>query len=149
MKVCIAGEGAQGKTHMEALAKRKDVEVVTVAGGLEADTVEFAREWGIPHYSMNLEECMEQPGVEAVVLTTPNHMHADQTELALEMGKHVLLELPMGLTLAESQRVAAKEEETGLVCMVCHTNRFNPAFREVHRRVHDGELHLQIGRAHV
>ena len=142
MKVCIAGEGAQGKTHMEALAKRKDVEVVTVAGGLEADTVEFAREWGIPHYSMNLEECMEQPGVEAVVLTTPNHMHADQTELALEMGKHVLLELPMGLTLAESQRVAAKEEETGLVCMVCHTNRFNPAFREVHRRVHDGELHL-------
>ena len=111
MKVCIAGEGAQGKTHMEALVKKKDVEVVTVAGGIEADTVEFAREWGIPHYSMNLEECIEQPGVEAVVLTTPNHLHAAQTELALQMGKHVLLELPMGLTLAESQRVAEREEE--------------------------------------
>ncbi len=142
MKVCIAGEGAQGKTHMEALVKKKDVEVVTVAGGIEADTVEFAREWGIPHYSMNLEECIEQPGVEAVVLTTPNHLHAAQTELALQMGKHVLLELPMGLTLAESQRVAEREEETGLVCMVCHTNRFNNAFREIHRMVHSGELRL-------
>ena len=142
MKICLAGEGAQGVTHMEALRKRTDVEVVTLAGGIEADTAEFAREWDIPHYSMDLEECLGQDGVEAVVLTTPNHIHAEQAELAMKMGKHVLLELPMGMTLAESQRVVQVEEETGLVCMVCHTKRYDNVFREIHRRVHSGELTL-------
>ncbi len=118
MKICLAGEGAQGITHMEVLRKRTDVEVVTLAGGIEADTAEFARGNGIPHYSMDLEECLGQDGVEAVVLTTPNHIHAEQAELAMKMGKHVLMELPMGMTLAESQRVVQVEDDTGLVCIV-------------------------------
>ena len=98
MKVCLAGEGAQGLTHIEVWKQMPDVEVVTLAGGVEADTAEFAAKWQIPHYSMDLAECLQQPGVEAVVLTTPNQIHAEQATLALEMCKHVLLELPMGLS---------------------------------------------------
>ncbi len=142
MKVCLAGEGAQGLTHMEALKQMPDIEVVTLAGGIEADTAEFAQQWQIPHHSMDLAECLEQPGVEAVVLTTPNQVHAEQTVLALEMGKHVLLELPMGLSLEESKRVVEAEKKSGLVCMVCHTARYSGAFREVRRRVLSGELTL-------
>ena len=142
MKICLAGEGAQGLTHIEELQKMADVEVVTLAGGLEADTAEFAEKWQIPHYSMDLAQCLEQPGVEAVVLTTPNQIHCEQAVLALEMGKHVLLELPMGMSLAESRRVVEAEEKSGLVCMVCHTQRYSGAFREVWRRVRSGELNL-------
>ena len=142
MKVCLAGEGAQGLTHMEALVEMEDVEVVTLAGGIEADTAEFARKWGIPHFSLDLEECLQQPGVEAAVLTTPNQIHCEQAELALNMGKHVLVELPMGLTLEECERVVAAEEKSGLVCMVCHSARYSGAFREVRRRINDGQLHL-------
>ena len=142
MKVCLAGEGAQGLTHVEALREMEDVEVVTLAGGIEADTVEFAGKWQIPHCSMDLKECLEQPGVEAVVLTTPNQVHAEQAALALDMGKHVLLELPMGMSLEESKRVVDAEERSGLVCMVCHTMRYSGAFRDVRRRVHSGELKL-------
>ena len=142
MKVCLAGEGAQGFTHMEALSARDDVEVITLAGGIEMDTAEFAGKWNIPHYSMNLEECLNQPGVEAVVLTTPNQIHCEQAELALGMGKHVLVELPMGLTMEECERVASAEEASGLVCMVCHSLRYLGAFREVRRRLQVGELHL-------
>ncbi len=142
MKVCLAGEGAQGLTHMEVLKQMPDVEVVTLAGGIEADTAEFADKWQIPHYSMDLAQCLQQPGVEAVVLTTPNQVHAAQAILALEMGKHVLLELPMGLSLEESKSVVEAEQKSGLVCMVCHTTRYSGVFREVRRRVHDGELKL-------
>ena len=142
MKICLAGEGAQGLTHMEALTEMADVEVVSLAGGIESDTAEFARTWNIPHYSMDLEECLQQPGVEAAVLTTPNQIHCDQTELALGMGKHVLVELPMGLNIEECERVVAAEEKSGLVCMVCHSARYSGAFREVRRRIRDDELHL-------
>ncbi len=142
MKVCLAGEGAQGLTHMQVLRQMKDVEVVTLAGGIAADAAAFAGEWGIPHCSVDLEECLAQPGIEAVILTSPNQVHCAQVELSLAMGKHVLVEIPMGLTLAESRRVVAAEAASGLVCMVCHTNRYNPLFREVHRRVRAGELTL-------
>jgi 2-hydroxy-4-carboxymuconate semialdehyde hemiacetal dehydrogenase len=80
--------------------------------------------------------------VEAVVLTSPNQLHTEQTVMSLEAGKHVLLELPMGLSLADSQRVVEAEETSGLVCMVCHTQRYNAPFREVHRRIQAGELTL-------
>ena len=121
MKICLAGEGAQGLTHMQALQSIGDVEIVSLAGGIEADAAAFAKQWNIPHVSLDLEECLRQPGVEAVILTTPNHLHASQATLALNMGKHVLVELPMGLSLEDSQRLADLEERTGLVCMVCHT----------------------------
>lgn len=142
MRVCVVGEGAQGITHMEALQKLPGVEVVTVAGGLAADTEEFAGRYGIAHWSLDLETCLQQDGVEAVVITSPNQVHADQTVMALEAGKHVLLELPMGLDLAEARRVVAAEEESGLVCMVCHTQRFSGAFQRVHQLVEEGQLNL-------
>ena len=141
MKVCLAGEGGQGTTHMNVMSKMEDVEVVTLAGGLENDTAEFAQTWNIPHYSMDLEECLGQDGVEAVILTSPNQVHEQQTTLALEMGKHVLVEIPFGLNVEESRRIAVLEEKTGLVCMVCHTMRYMGGVRELRRLVREGELH--------
>jgi len=131
-----------GLNHMKALSALDDVEVVTLAGGVEEDAAAFAREWGIPHYSLDLEECLNQPGVDAVLLATPNQVHAKQAELAMRMGKHVQVEIPMGLSLEESQRVAEVEKETGMECMVCHSQRYYAPHNEVVRRVRAGELHL-------
>jgi len=142
MKICMVGEGAQGVTHIEALKKMEDVEVVSVAGGIEADARAFAQEHGIDHVSTNLEECLDQPGVEAAVITSPNQLHCEQTVMALEKGVHVLIELPMGLSWAESQRVAEAEEKSGKVAMLCHTHRFNPVFQKIHEMIADGDLHL-------
>jgi len=142
MRVCMVGEGAQGITHMESLRKLGGVEVVTVAGGLEADTREFAARYGIPHWSLDLETCLQQEGVEAVIIASPNQIHSEQTVMALEAGRHVLLELPMGLNLEESRRVVEAEEKSGLVCMVCHTQRYSAAFQRVHQLVDEGQLTL-------
>ena len=142
MKICLAGEGAQGISHADALQGIEGIEIDTLAGGIAADAEAFAAERAIGHWSLDLEECLSRDGVEAVILTTPNQVHCEQVELALNMGKHVLVEIPMGISLEESQRVAALEKSTGLVCMVCHTQRYNGAFIEVHRRLQQGELTL-------
>ena len=142
MKVCLAGEGAMGTNHMKVLQGIDGIEVVSVAGGIEADTAEFANKFGIPHFSLDLEDCLDWPGVEAVVLASPNQIHASHTEMALNAGKHVLVEIPMGLSLEESRRVAELESETGLVCMVCHTLRYSPPHVEMRRLVRSGDLDL-------
>ena len=117
--------------------------MVSLAGGIAADAEAFAREHGIGHVSTDLEECLDRPGVEAAVITSPNQLHCEQAVAALERGLHVLLELPMGLSLAESRRVVEAEERSGKVAMMCHTQRYNAAeFRRVHRMIEAGDLHL-------
>lgn len=142
LKMCLAGEGAMGLNHMTSLRQIEGVEVVSLACGVEKDGAAFAKEWEIPHYSLDFEECLNQPGVEAVLLASPNQVHAEQAITAMRMGKHVQVEIPMGLTLEDSERVVATERETGQVCMVCHTKRYQGPFREVRRRVLEGDLHL-------
>lgn len=142
MKVCLAGEGAMGGNHVKTLQSIEGVEVVTLAGGIEADAAAFAKEHGIPHHSLDLEECLSQPGVEAAVLPTPNQVHASQSELALNMGKHVFVELPMALNLKDSEHLVSVAEKSGLVCMVNHSMLYNPFHREIYRQVHSGEFTL-------
>ena len=69
-------------------------------------------------------------------------MHADQAIATMHAGKHVQVEIPLADTLADAQRVAATQVDTGLVCMVGHTRRFNPSHQWIHRRVVDGELNV-------
>jgi 2-hydroxy-4-carboxymuconate semialdehyde hemiacetal dehydrogenase len=143
MKVCVAGEGAIARKHLDGLARIDGVEVVSLAGGNPTDTEELATERGIPHWSLDLDDAMGQPGVDAVILTTPTQLHAAQAIAAMEAGKHVLVEIPMADSLADAEAVVAAQERTGLTAMVCHTRRFNPSHQWVHQRVVRGELTLQ------
>lgn len=142
MKICLAGEGAMGGNHIKALAAIDGVEVAALAGGIEEDTKKFADEWNIPFWTMNLEEAIERPGIDAVILTTPSHLHSDQAEMVLGKGKHVLVEIPMSLNLADAERVQAAKEAAGKVCMVAHTRRFSPPHSDIRRRLQAGEFHL-------
>ena len=128
---------------MDGLERIDGVDVVSLAGGNPADTVKFAAERGIPHWSLELDECLARPEVEAVILASPTPLHAAQAERVLRAGKHVLVEIPMAESLAESEQLVAVQAETGLTAMVCHTRRFNPSHRWLHRRFASGELSLQ------
>jgi len=142
MKICLAGTGAMGVIHMKALQKIDDVEVVAIAARSEASAQAFAAEWHIPFASTNLEACIAQPGVDAVILTTPSEQHADQSVLALSMGKHVQVEIPMALSLADSERMLDASRKAGKTLMVTHTRRFSSPHREIKRRIREGTLHL-------
>ncbi len=143
MKLCVAGQGAFGQKHLQGLARIDGVEVVSLAGGSPATTKAVAKKFGIPHWSTDLAESLEQPGVEAAILTTPTQIHAEQAEKCMRAGKHVEVEIPMADGLADSERLVRVQEETGLVAMVGHTRRFNPSHQWIHRRIQSGELTIQ------
>jgi 2-hydroxy-4-carboxymuconate semialdehyde hemiacetal dehydrogenase len=143
MRICLAGTGAMGVIHMKALKKIDGVEVVSINSRTEESGKAFAEEWKVPHYSTNLEESIDQPGVDAVILTTPSNMHPDQTILALNKGKHVQVEIPMSLNLPDAQRMLDVAKKSGKVCMVTHTRRFSSPHREMRRRIQEGTFHLQ------
>ena len=143
MKICVAGEGAFGNKHLEALARIDGVEVASLVGGVAETTEEVAKKYKIPHWSLDLADGMAQPGVEAVILTTPTPLHARQAEQAMRAGKHVLVEIPMADNIADAERLVQVQKEKGVVAMAGHVRRFNPSHQWVHRKMVAGELKLQ------
>ena len=143
MNIVIAGEGAIARKHVAALSRIDGVKIVSVAGGFDADTREFAAEFDIPHWSLDLADSLDRPGVDAVILATPTPLHASQAIAALEAGKHTLVEIPMADNLADSEALVEAQERSGLVAMVGHTRRFNPSHQWVRARIEAGEFAIQ------
>jgi 2-hydroxy-4-carboxymuconate semialdehyde hemiacetal dehydrogenase len=140
MKIVVAGQGAFGVKHLEALQKIPDVQVVSLTGGNQEQTAEVAKRFGIPHFTGDLAESLAQPGVEAAILATPTQMHAQQAEQVMRAGKHVQVEIPMADNLADAERVLKTQQETGVIGMAGHTRRFNPSHQWVHNRIVAGKL---------
>jgi len=140
MKVCLAGHGAFGIKHLEAMSKIPDIEVISLAGSNTESAREVAQQWRIPHWTANLSESLAQPGLDAVILTTPTQMHAAQGVECMRAGKHVMIEIPMADSVADSERLVRTQQETGVVAMAGHTRRFNPSHQWIHQRIRAGEL---------
>jgi len=143
MKICVAGQGAFGVKHLEALQNIPGIEVVALAGGSPDTTKAVAERFKIPHWSLDLGECLAQPGVEAAILATPTQMHAKQAIQCMRAGKHVMIEIPMADTVADAEAIVKVQKETGLVAMAGHTRRFNPSHQYVHNKIVKGELRVQ------
>ena len=142
MKICLAGTGAMGEIHVKALQKIAGVDIVAVASRTEESGNKFAEQWKIPFHSTDLQRCIDRPGVEAVILTTPSDQHADQTVMALAKGKHVQVEIPMSLNLRDAERIVDAAKRSGRICMVTHTRRFSSPHREIRKRIREGTFHL-------
>ncbi|HEY3115280.1 MAG TPA: Gfo/Idh/MocA family oxidoreductase [Chloroflexota bacterium] len=143
MKVAIAGGGAFGTRHAEAIQNIAGVEVISAAGGRPAGVEEFAAKWSILHVASSFEEMLALPGLEAVIIASPTQIHAQQAEQCMRAGKHVLIEIPITDSTADAERLVAVQKETGVVAMAGHVRRFNPSHQWVHNRIQQGELKIQ------
>ena len=143
MKICMVGSGAFAKKHLDGLARIKDVEVVSIHGRTAETTKAVAEKYGIPHWTTNFDEAINRPGVEAVILTSPTQVHAEQGIQCMRSGKHVEIEIPISDSLADAEKILANQKETGLIAMGGHTRRFNPSHQFVHKKIKAGELKLQ------
>jgi 2-hydroxy-4-carboxymuconate semialdehyde hemiacetal dehydrogenase len=142
MKVGLAGQGAFGIKHLEAIQKIPGIEVITLTGGNQEATKEVAGRFGIPHYTSDLAESLKQPGLEAMILATPTQMHAAQTIQCMRAGKHVQVEIPMADTLQDAEEIVKVQKQTGVIAMAGHTRRFNPSHQWIHKKIVAGELKL-------
>src|SRR6202022_3852737 len=112
MKIALAGQGAFGVKHLEAVSRIEGIEVASLAGGNAGQTAEVAQKFNIPHWTTDLAESLAQPGGEAVILATPPQMHARQAEQCMRAGKHVMIEIPVADSLADAQRLLQVQKET-------------------------------------
>jgi 2-hydroxy-4-carboxymuconate semialdehyde hemiacetal dehydrogenase len=143
MNVLMVGEGAFANKHMDAIAHIDDATVVGIVGGVAEATQKVAEMRGLKYWSTSLEEGLNQPGVDAVILATPTPMHASQAIQVLDAGKHVLVEIPMADNLADSEALVKTRQQTGLVAMAGHTRRFNPSHQYIRNKITNGELSIQ------
>ncbi|HEX6659278.1 MAG TPA: Gfo/Idh/MocA family oxidoreductase [Ilumatobacter sp.] len=143
MKIALAGAGAFGIKHLDALREIDGVEVVSLIGRELAKTKDVAGQYGIGHVTTDLTESLALEGLDAVILCTPTQMHAEQTIQCLDAGKHVQVEIPLCDSLADGRAVVERQREIGLVAMCGHTRRFNPSHQWVRQRIRSGELHIQ------
>lgn len=143
MKVLVAGPGAFGIKHLDGITEIDGVEVVSLVGRTLEKTQAVADAYGIAHVSTNLTEALAETEAEAVILCTPTQQHAAEAIQCMRAGKHVQVEIPLADSWADAEAVLEAQKETGLVCMVGHTRRFNPSHQWVHNRIDAGELSIQ------
>ena len=147
MNVAVLGYGAIAREHALAIERirqaRPDwgLRLMGVMGRLPEPARAFADEFGIALATTDLDELLEEPEIEAVIVCSPTDRHAEQAERALRSGKHVLCEIPLATSLAETDRLIELAEATGRYLMVCHTQRYTLPLMEARRLIGAGEVH--------
>jgi predicted dehydrogenase len=135
--VAVVGAGAIGSRRAKTAAAQGRLEVVADVDKLRA--AHIADMYGSRH-TVNWEEAVTDPKVDAVAVCTTNKFLAPITIAALQSGKHVLCEKPMGRNATEAAQMAAEAHSAGCVLKVGFTLRFHPAIRQAHDLCARGDL---------
>ncbi len=143
MRIALAGAGAFGIKHLDALAVIDGVTVTSVVSPRLEHAQQVAAKYSVGHATTKLEAALARDDVDAVILCTPTHIHASQAIAAMRAGKHVQVEIPLADSWADALEVDRVHRETGLVCMVGHTRRFNASHRWIRQRILSAELAIQ------
>jgi predicted dehydrogenase len=145
----IVGAGMVARFHARAIAEAPGSRLAAICRADASRAAETAAEFGVP-CETSLEALLERPDVDAVCLCTPSGLHAQQTRLAARAGKHVLVEKPIALTLADADAMIAASRDAGVRLGVALQRRTEPASRALHAAIRAGELgELVLGTATV
>ncbi|MGA1206851.1 MAG: Gfo/Idh/MocA family oxidoreductase [Litorivicinaceae bacterium] len=141
--VAVIGGGAFGQKHLDGLKQIDGVEAKVVMGRREEQIRGIAEQYGVAKYTTDFDDAINTPGVDAVIITSPTQLHAQQAIAAMRAGKHVEIEIPMADSVADAEAICAVQKETGVIAMAGHTRRFNPSHQWVRQRIERGELTIQ------
>jgi predicted dehydrogenase len=140
MRIALLGTGWIMDFHARAALEHPGAELVAAANWREPSLRRLAERYGIGRITTDWRALAADPAVDAVVIGTPNALHAAQAITFLEAGKHVLVEKPMAPTVAEADAMVAAARGPGAFLMVAHCWRFHPDVRALRARVEAGEL---------
>jgi 2-hydroxy-4-carboxymuconate semialdehyde hemiacetal dehydrogenase len=146
----MVGHGMMGAWHSEGLQRancrlhtvvgRPPGPKATPAGGRKPEsTEEFAARYGYKKWTTDLDEALNDPEVDVVIVAGPSETHVDMALASLEHGKHTLVEIPIAMNLEGAERVVATAAERGLTLGVVHPMRFRQERIPVAERVRRGE----------
>lgn len=147
IRIGVVGVRNIGRNHVIATTEAEGATVAAIADTDPSRLAEVGDAYGVPHRFTDAEALLRSDAVDAVILATPNHLHAPMTVAALEAGKHVLVEKPMARTVAEADAMIAARDASGKVLMVGMNQRFSPRMAALRAAVDGGALgRLQYGR---
>ena len=138
--MALFGSGWIMTRHALGLAEHPSADMVAAANWRPESLAAFAEQFGIPRTTTDWRELAADPEIDAVVIGTPNALHAPQAIACLEAGKHVLVEKPMATTLAEADAMCRAAEASEGRLMVAHCWRFHEDVRALRRRIEAGDL---------
>jgi len=125
MRIAFAGTGYINKIHARA-AQNCGAELIAVVNHKAESMAMFAKEFGIPRQYETVEALLKDGTVDALIVSTPNYLHAPQTIAALNAGVHVMVEKPMSMNAQEAEQMCEAAEKSGALLMVAHCWRFDP-----------------------
>ncbi len=138
-RIAVIGAGAMGRNHLRVLNDLEQARLVGVADADAATAQRAARQLGIEAYT-DYRELLEKAHPEAIVIAVPTIMHREVALEAISRGVHLLVEKPIAYTLEEGEEMLDAARQAGVILTVGHIERYNPAIRELHRRLRNGEL---------
>lgn len=139
IQVGIIGTGFSARSHLEALRRLSQVEVIAVASSSQERAEQVAKEFGIPKAYGDARQLIHDPEVEAVHNCTPNHLHFPINREVLSEGKHLLSEKPLALNSQESRELVEWASKSQSVSGVCFNYRHYPMVAEARTAITGGE----------
>jgi UDP-N-acetyl-2-amino-2-deoxyglucuronate dehydrogenase len=139
LRFAILGAGIVARYHAQAIAQTEGARLVVVSRSDAARAAESAAEFGVP-CETSLEALLARPDVDAVCVCTPSGQHAAQAVAAARAGKHVLVEKPMALTLADADAMIVAAREADVLLSVAFQRRTEPVYQAVREAVASGAL---------
>ena len=138
IKVGVVGTGFIGRVHVESLRRLGNVEVAGVAGSSEERAQRFADELNIEWAAGDYRELLEDPGIQAIHICTPNSLHFEQTMAAFSAGKHVVCEKPLAANIDEAKQMLAAANDSGLLHCTVYNVRGYPQVQNMRRLCEGG-----------
>jgi phthalate 4,5-cis-dihydrodiol dehydrogenase len=135
----ITGLGMAGAVMVRAAARHPGFRLAAAAEPQAGPRLAFARDFNANIYS-DIRGLCDDPTVDAIYIATPHQFHAEHASLAAAAGKHIILEKPMALTLADCDPIMAAVEKAGVHLVIGHTHAFDPAIRAMRAIIASGEL---------
>jgi predicted dehydrogenase len=141
LRVGIIGGGAIAQVaHLPTLKKLKTVEVQAICDTDLPKARALADRFGVPDALDDIEDVLRTPGLQAVVICSPNHLHESHILAALSANLHILVEKPLAMSAASVQRIIRAAEKRDRVVMVGMNHRYRPDVQIVRSFVQSGEL---------
>lgn len=134
-----AGDIAR-KRIAPALRDLSNCELVSVSRARADQAESFAREFGAAKWFADWREQIADPGIDAVYIATPVHLHTEQTIAAAEAGKHVLCEKPMALNIADCDKMMEACRSNDVKLGIAYYRRFYPVLARVKEIINSGEI---------
>jgi predicted dehydrogenase len=124
MNIAFAGTGYINKFHAQA-AQNLGSKLEAVVNHKTDSMNEFSKQFGIARQYESVEALLSKGNIVALIVGTPNYLHAPQTIAALNAGVHVMVEKPMAMNAQEAEHMCETAEKSGALLMVAHCWRFD------------------------